>query len=197
MDVVVQEATEDVYRMGAVGPLAENYLDANFATVWRKRALWLACLFVAELFTFTAMAHFEDSIAKLVVLSLFIPLCLSTGGNSGSQAATLITRALALGQVSLENFVEEDHPKPVNAAMTRYWRTVEEFVVRFGVLNNPLPADEQLGELIARFQGANVVVCADHGDAWGEDGLWEHGIHHRTVLEVPLLFRLHGRIGAA
>ena len=104
MDVVVQEATEDVHRMGGVGPLAENYLQAGFLTIWQKRAFWLSCLFVAELFTFTAMAHFEDSISKLVVLSLFVPLCLSTGGNSGSQAATLITRAMALGQVSLGNW---------------------------------------------------------------------------------------------
>jgi magnesium transporter len=105
IDVVVQEATEDVHRLGAVGPISENYLEANFVTVWRKRAAWLACLFVAELFTFTAMAHFEDAIAELVVLSLFIPLCLSTGGNSGSQAATLITRALALGQVTLPKWM--------------------------------------------------------------------------------------------
>src|SRR5262249_54120636 len=101
MDVVVEEATEDVYRMGAVGPMAENYLEANFATVWRKRAFWLACLFGAELFTFNALSHFEEAIAELVVLSLFVPLCISTGGNSGSQAATLITRAMALGQVSM------------------------------------------------------------------------------------------------
>src|SRR5262249_27818661 len=79
-------------------------LEANFLTVWRKRAVWLACLFIAELFTFTAMAHFEDSIAQLVVLSLFVPLCLSTGGNSGSQAATLITRAMALGEVTLSKW---------------------------------------------------------------------------------------------
>src|SRR5262245_1611875 len=101
MDVVVKEATEDVYRLGGVGAIEESYLEANFLTIWRKRAMWLACLFLAELFTFTAMATFEDSIAQLVVLSLFVPLCLSTGGNSGSQAATLITRALALGQVTL------------------------------------------------------------------------------------------------
>jgi magnesium transporter len=100
MDVVVQEATKDVHLMGGVGPLAENYLQANFVTVWRKRAFWLACLFLAELFTFTALAHFEDAIAEVVVLSLFVPLCISTGGNSGSQAATLITRAMALGHVS-------------------------------------------------------------------------------------------------
>src|SRR5262249_35985163 len=68
--------------------------------IWRKRAVWLSCLFVAELFTFSALAHFEDAIAQIVVLSLFVPLCISTGGNSGSQAATLITRALALGQVT-------------------------------------------------------------------------------------------------
>src|SRR5439155_26437560 len=98
IDVVVQEATEDVHMMGAVGPLAEKYLEADFYTVWRTRAFWLACLFGAELFTFTALSHFENAIEKLVVLSLFVPLCLSTGGNSGSQAATLIIRALALGQ---------------------------------------------------------------------------------------------------
>jgi magnesium transporter len=99
IDVVVQEATEDVHRMGAVEPMAENYLEAHFATIWRKRAFWLACLFGAELFTFTALSHFEDAIAEVVVLSLFVPLCISTGGNSGSQAATLITRAIALGQL--------------------------------------------------------------------------------------------------
>jgi magnesium transporter len=101
MDVMVEEATEDVYRLGGVGAIEEGYLEANFFTVWRKRAMWLACLFVAELLTFTAMSQFEDAIAQVVVLSLFVPLCISTGGNSGSQAATLITRAMALNQVTL------------------------------------------------------------------------------------------------
>jgi magnesium transporter len=104
MDVVVREATEDVHRMGAVAPMAENYLTANFVTVWRKRAFWLACLFVAELFTFTALSHFDEAINRVVVLALFVPLCISTGGNSGSQAATLITRAMALGQVTLRDW---------------------------------------------------------------------------------------------
>jgi magnesium transporter len=104
MDVVVQEATEDVHRMGGVGPMAENYLTAEFLTVWRKRAFWLSCLFIAELFTFTALSHFDEAINKVVVLALFVPLCISTGGNSGSQAATLITRAMALGQVSLADW---------------------------------------------------------------------------------------------
>ncbi len=100
LDVVVSEATEDVHRMGGVSPVGENYLEASFLRLWRSRALWLSCLFLAELFTFSALSHFEDAIAKVVVLSLFVPLCISTGGNSGSQAATLITRALALGQVT-------------------------------------------------------------------------------------------------
>jgi magnesium transporter len=98
------EATEDVYRMGAVAPLEENYLEANFRTIWWKRSVWLSCLFVAEIFTFTAIAHFDDAIKKVVALAMFLPLCISTGGNSGSQAATLITRAMALGQVKLSDW---------------------------------------------------------------------------------------------
>jgi magnesium transporter len=104
IDVVVQEATEDVYRMGAVGPMEENYLEANFVKVWWNRAIWLAALFVAEMFTFNAMAYFDDEMKAVTVLALFVPLCISTGGNSGSQAATLITRALALGQVKVRDW---------------------------------------------------------------------------------------------
>jgi magnesium transporter len=104
IDVVVEEATEDAHKMGGVSPMAENYLEASFVLLWRKRAFWLSCLFLAELFTFTALAHFEDAIAEVVVLSLFVPLCISTGGNSGSQAATLITRAMALGQVEARDW---------------------------------------------------------------------------------------------
>ncbi len=100
IDVVVEEATEDAHRMGAVGPMTENYLETRFVTVWRKRAFWLACLFIGGIFTVLALAQFQDAIATVAMLALFIPLCISTGGNSGSQAATLITRALALGQVT-------------------------------------------------------------------------------------------------
>src|SRR5947209_8363767 len=85
--------------MGAGCPLEENYMEASSVKLWGSRAVWLSCLFAAELFTFTALSYFEDAIAEVVVLSLFVPLCISTGGNSGSQAATLITRALALGQI--------------------------------------------------------------------------------------------------
>jgi magnesium transporter len=104
MDVVVSEATEDVHRMGAVGPLQESYLETSFVKLWWKRAFWLSMLFLAELLTFTALASFKDAIDAVVVLSLFVPLCISTGGNSGSQAATLITRAMALGQINLRDW---------------------------------------------------------------------------------------------
>lgn len=100
LQVAEAEASEDMYRMGAVGALGGTYLMSNFSTIWRKRAGWLSVLFIAELFTFTALAKFESSIAAVTALALFVPLCISTGGNSGSQAATLITRAMALGDVT-------------------------------------------------------------------------------------------------
>jgi magnesium transporter len=100
VDVLVQAATEDAEKMGGVVPIRENYMEAGFFRVWRSRVFWLSLLFVAELATFMVLEHYEDAIKAITVLSLFIPLCLSTGGNSGSQAATLITRALALRQIS-------------------------------------------------------------------------------------------------
>ena len=101
LDVVVEEATEDAQRMGAVGPVGENYLDAPFVYVWRKRAVWLSMLFVTSMLTYWAMAYFHKAIETLPFLAFFVPLCISTGGNSGTQAATLITRALALGEVTI------------------------------------------------------------------------------------------------
>lgn len=97
--VAEEEATEDAYRMGAVTPIETDYLSTPFLQVWRNRAMWLSVLFIAELFTFTALAAFEESIAAITVLALFLPLCISAGGNSGSQAATLITRSMALGEL--------------------------------------------------------------------------------------------------
>jgi magnesium transporter len=101
LDVMQQEATEDALHMGGVISMEENYLEASFVSVWRRRAVWLSALFVAELFTFTALSSYHDAIASIMALAFFVPLCISTGGNSGSQAATLITRALALGQVRI------------------------------------------------------------------------------------------------
>jgi magnesium transporter len=98
-DVVVDEATEDAYRMAAVAPLADTYLRTSFQTLWGKRALWLAILFVGGFLTTSALAGFEHVYQQLPALVLFVPLIISAGGNCGSQSATLITRALALGEV--------------------------------------------------------------------------------------------------
>jgi magnesium transporter len=100
LDVVQQEATEDLQKQAAVGPIEGNYLEASFSRVWWSRVKWLAVLFLAELATFSVMEQFEELIAAVVVLALFVPLCISTGGNSGTQAATLVTRAMALGYAS-------------------------------------------------------------------------------------------------
>jgi magnesium transporter len=104
IDVVEEEAKEDAYRMAAMQPMEENYLEAPFVEVWRKRAFWLMCLFVAQFLTFNAMDYFEDEMKAVFVLVLFIPLVNSAGGNSGSQATTLITRAMAMGHVGLKDW---------------------------------------------------------------------------------------------
>ncbi|HSR89579.1 MAG TPA: magnesium transporter [Candidatus Udaeobacter sp.] len=98
------EASEDLYRMGAVGHIDTSYLESKFFTIWKKRFGWLSVLFIAELFTFTALSRFESSIAAVTALALFVPLAISTGGNSGSQAATIITRAMALGHINLRDW---------------------------------------------------------------------------------------------
>lgn len=105
MDVVQDEATEDAYRMAAMGPIEESYIEAPFWTIWKSRVFWLTCLFIAQLATFSVMVHYEEAMKSLSVLALFVPLVLSTGGNSGSQAATLITRALALGDVKVSDWL--------------------------------------------------------------------------------------------
>ncbi len=103
IDVIVEEQTEDAQKSGAVQPLDEPYFQASFWSVARKRAGWLVILFLGELFTATAMRGYEDALQQAVVLTLFIPLIISSGGNSGSQSATLITRALAVGHVALRD----------------------------------------------------------------------------------------------
>jgi magnesium transporter len=103
IDVLVAEQTNTVLRMGAVeaGALDDPYLATPWQVLVRKRATWLVILFLGEMLTATAMGHFEDQIAKAVVLALFVPLIISSGGNSGSQATSLLIRALALTEVRL------------------------------------------------------------------------------------------------
>lgn len=104
IDVVEKEATEDIQKMAAVETLDEPYLRINFFRMLKKRAGWLTILFLGEMLTATAMSYFENEIARAVVLALFIPLIISSGGNSGSQAASLVIRAMALEEIRLRDW---------------------------------------------------------------------------------------------
>jgi magnesium transporter len=104
IDAIVHEQTEDVQKFGGMEALDEPYTEISFGRMIRKRAGWLCALFLGEMLTATAMGHFEGEIAKAVVLSLFIPLIISSGGNSGSQATSLIIRSLALREVEIRDW---------------------------------------------------------------------------------------------
>jgi len=104
VDVVRQEATQDIQKLGGSEVFDGHYLKISFTEMIKKRAGWLIILFVGEMFTATAMSYYEHAIAKAVVLALFIPLIISSGGNSGSQASTLIIRALALGEAHFKDW---------------------------------------------------------------------------------------------
>ena len=98
-----RETTEDIQKLGGVEALDNAYLEAPYWNMLRKRVGWLTVLFIGEMFTATAMSFYQGEISKAVVLALFIPLILSSGGNSGSQATTLMIRAIALGEVTFSD----------------------------------------------------------------------------------------------
>lgn len=104
VDVVHEEATEDMHKLGGLAALEAPYLQIGFTHMVRKRAGWLSALFIGEMLTATAMSYFAAEIERAVVLALFIPLIISSGGNSGSQASTLVIRAMALGEVRLPDW---------------------------------------------------------------------------------------------
>lgn len=104
VDVVREEATEDMQKVGGVEALDAPYLEIDMRRMIRKRVGWLCVLFLGEMLTASAMGFFEKEIARAVVLALFIPLIISSGGNSGSQATTLVIRAMALGEVRLRDW---------------------------------------------------------------------------------------------
>jgi magnesium transporter len=101
---VREEATEDIQKIGGTQALDAPYLEVGLLEMVRKRAIWLTVLFVGQLLTATAMAHYESAIARALVLTLFIPLVISSGGNSGSQASTLVIRAMAMEEVRLRDW---------------------------------------------------------------------------------------------
>jgi magnesium transporter len=105
IDAIVEEQTEDVQKLGAVQPLEEPYFTAGFWSIARKRGGWLVLLFIEEMFTGNALRHYQATLESLTALMFFVPLIISSGGNSGSQSATLITRGLAVGDVELRDFL--------------------------------------------------------------------------------------------
>jgi len=104
VDVVNESATEDIQKIGGTEALEMPYLSTSLFSMIQKRLGWLSILFIGEMLTASAMGFFENEIAKAVVLALFIPLIISSGGNSGSQASTLVIRAMALGEVKLKQW---------------------------------------------------------------------------------------------
>ncbi|MGH7131938.1 MAG: magnesium transporter [Phycisphaerales bacterium] len=100
-DVAEQEATEDMHKMGGVGALEEPFMTAGVVDLCKKRAPWLALLFLSELLTSNAIGYYQDEIQRAAILAVFIPAIISSGGNSGSQASTLVIRALGLREIGL------------------------------------------------------------------------------------------------
>jgi magnesium transporter len=142
LDVAEAKATEDIQGLGGVEALDAPYFDVGFFNMCRKRGGWLSALFLGEMLTATAMGHFEDEIAKAVVLSLFLPLIISSGGNSGSQATSIIIRSLALREVRLRD----------------WWR----------VASRELASGLALGILLGCIGFARIVIWAKAFHQYGE-----------------------------
>jgi magnesium transporter len=141
LDVAREEATEDIQKIGGLEALEGPYLETGFLPMIRKRGVWLSILFIGEMLTATAMGFFEHEIERAVVLALFIPLVISSGGNSGSQAASLIIRALALGEVRLRD----------------WWR----------VMRREILAGVFLGALLGLIGFVRITLAAQFTDIYG------------------------------
>jgi len=141
-DVAEEEATEDIQKMGGMEALQVPYLEAGLGEMLRKRAGWLSVLFVGQMLTATAMGYFEGEIERAVVLALFLPLIISSGGNAGSQATSLVIRAMAVGELRLRD----------------WWR----------VLRRELFTGVTLGVWLGLIGVARVVFWPDRAGLYGE-----------------------------
>src|SRR5205814_5586412 len=102
--VAQEEFSEDMQKMGGTEALEQPYLEMPIFRLFKKRITWLVVLFLGEMLTATAMAYVQDEITRAVVLALFVPLIISSGGNSGSQASTLIIQAMAVGEIKIADW---------------------------------------------------------------------------------------------
>ncbi|NLA10561.1 MAG: magnesium transporter [Firmicutes bacterium] len=106
IDVIEEEATEDIHLLGGSGPVETPYLKTGMGTFFRKRIVWLLVLFVAEAFTGNILRHYESLLTQVVALSFFIPLLVDTAGNAGTQTSTLVIRAMSVGEIRGSDFVK-------------------------------------------------------------------------------------------
>jgi magnesium transporter len=116
-DVAQIEATEDIQKLGGVAALEEPYMQTGQVEMFKKRGVWLAALFVGQTITIIVLGGFQQQLDKAAVLVMFLPLVISCGGNSGSQAATLVTRALGLGEIGPKDWLRIVKREVVSAAM--------------------------------------------------------------------------------
>ena len=142
VDVVREEATEDIQKIGGMEALDAPYMRIGFWRMIRKRGSWLSALFLGEMLTATAMGFYEKEIARAVVLALFVPLIISSGGNSGSQATTLVIRAMALGEVRIRD----------------WWR----------VIKRELGAGLVLGSLLGSIGFLRIIIWQTFSPLYGE-----------------------------
>ncbi len=145
LDVEEEEVTEDIQKLGGSEALEDPYIKTPVATLIRKRAHWLIVLFIGEMLTASAMVEFADEIQRAVVLALFVPLIISSGGNSGSQASTIIIRALAVGEIRLKDWIK--------------------------VFQRELTAGAVLGLLLGTLGFFRVVIWAQFSPMYGEHWL--------------------------
>ncbi|MEK0446585.1 MAG: hypothetical protein RLZZ399_1906 [Verrucomicrobiota bacterium] len=164
----VQEevATEEIQKIGGMEALDTPYMQTPLFQMIRKRAIWLIVLFVGEMFTATAMGFFEHELEKAVVLTLFIPLIMSSGGNSGSQASTLIIRALALGEITLRD----------------WWR----------IMAKEIAAGLALGGLLGGIGFTRIVVWSQFSATYGPHYLWIAAAIALAIVGVVLVGTLSG-----
>jgi len=142
VSVAQEEATKELHQFAAVEAFQEPYLSVRFGALFKRRGGWLAFLFLGELLTATAMGYYEHQISRAVVLALFIPLIISSGGNSGAQASTLVVRAMSLGQVRLRD----------------WWR----------ILYRELIVGALLGLLLGSLGLMRILVWPGHATIYGE-----------------------------